>query len=582
MNKSALVAIAAVVTGVVAAILCRAQTAPSTPATPFPVTITIDAAKPTGDLNPIWRWCGYDEPNYTYAPNGKKLIAQFTGDQNSPFGPASFRAHSLLVTGDGTPHLKWGSTNAYTEDDQGKPVYNWTILDKIFDTYIDAGGKPYAQIGFMPKALSLKPEPYEHHWKPGDPYSNIYTGWTTPPRDYDKWRELCFQWALHCIDKYGMAKVKTWNWEVWNEANGGYLVPSTPGGNKVVDYEKIWDYAADGIRKAIPDAIVGGAETAGDGGKFQRDFIEHCINGTNFATGKKGSPLGLIAFHAKGAPANFRQTGHVRMGISNQLTTINNGFKIVTARPETANLPVVIGESDPDGCAACQSYNGLYPELGYRNSSLFAAYTIEQLTRTMDLAARDNVHLLGAVTWAFEFEDQPIFGGFRALATDGVALPVLNTFRMLNKMGTKRLPVTSTGDLGLDAISSRGVRGNPDVHALASRDEKRVTIISWNYHDDDLPGPAAAIAINITGLPVELSKIKMTEWRIDDTHSNAFTAWKAMGSPAKPTPEQHQQLEAASELAVSQIPIDLPIAGGNATVNLNVPRQAVSLVELSW
>jgi xylan 1,4-beta-xylosidase len=582
MRKSARIIIAAVVSGIVAAELFPAQTVLSAPPPSLPVTITIDAAKPTGDLNPIWRWCGYDEPNYTYAPNGKKLIAQFTGDKNSPFGPASFRTHSLLVTGDGTPHLKWGSTNVYTEDDRGRPIYNWAILDKIFDAYIDTGGKPYAQIGFMPKALSLRPEPYEHHWKPGDPYGTIFTGWTTPPKDYDKWRELCYQWALHCVERYGMAKVKSWNWEVWNEANIGYLVPSTPGGNKVVDYEKIWDYAADGIRKAIPEAVIGGAETAGAGGNFQREFIEHCINGTNYATGTKGSPLGLIAFHAKGAPANFRQTGHVRMGIANQLAAINDGFRIATARPETAKLPVVIGESDPDGCAACQSYHGLYPELGYRNSSLFAAYTIEQLARTVDLADRLNVHLLGAVTWAFEFENQPIFGGFRALATDGVALPVLNTFRMLNKMGAKRLPVTSTGDLGLEAIRSRGVRGAPDVYALASRDERRVTIISWNYHDDDLPGPAAEITLNVSSLPADLAKARITEWRIDDTHSNAYTAWKTMGSPEKPTPEQHRQLEAASDLAVTQSPTDLPIAGGNATMKLNIPRQGVCLVELSW
>jgi xylan 1,4-beta-xylosidase len=582
MRQSVQTVIVSAVIGVVAACSCQTRAVPSTPPPSFPVTITIDAAKPTGDLNPIWRWCGYDEPNYTYAPNGKKLIAQFTGEKNSPFGPASFRTHSLLVTGDGTPHLKWGSTNAYTEDDQGRPTYDWTILDKIFDTYLDAGGKPYAQIGFMPKALSLKPDPYEHHWKPGDPYSNIYTGWTTPPKDYNKWRELCYQWARHCVERYGMAKVKTWNWEVWNEANIAYLVPSTPGGNKVVDYEKIWDYAADGIRKAIPDAIIGGAETAGAGGNFQREFIEHCINGTNFATGNKGSPLGLISFHAKGAPANFRQAGHVRMGIANQLATIKDGFRIATARPETAKLAVVIGESDPDGCAACQSYNGLYPEFGYRNSSLFAAYTIEQLTRTLDLADRMNVHLLGAVTWAFEFEDEPIFGGFRALATDGVALPVLNTFRMLNKMGMKRLAVTSTGDVGLEAICSRGVRGDPDVHALASRDERRVTIVSWNYHDDDLPGPTAHITLNISGLPADLVKVRMTEWRVDDTHSNAYTAWKAMGSPVKPTAEQHRQLEAASELSVSQSPTDLPIAGGHATVKLDLPRQAVSLIELAW
>jgi xylan 1,4-beta-xylosidase len=153
---------------------------------------------------------------------------------------------------------------------------------------------------------------------------------------------------------------------------------------------------------------------------------------------------------------------------------------------------------------------------------------------------------------------------------------------MLNKMGTKRLPVTSTGDLGLETICRHGVRGDPDVHALASRDEKRVTIISWNYHDDDEPGPTAQVTLSISGLPAGLAKVQMTEWLIDDTHSNAYTAWHAMGSPVRPTPEQHQQLEMASDLAVSQGPTGLPITGGNATVKLNVPRQAVCLVELSW
>jgi xylan 1,4-beta-xylosidase len=550
------------------------------------VTITVDASKPVGALNPIWRWDGYDEPNYTYAPNGKKLVNQFTGDKNSPFGPAYFRAHSLLVTGDGKGRPKWGSTNAYTEDAAGNPVYDWTIIDKIFDTYIEAGAKPYAQIGFMPKALSLRPEPYEHNWKPGDPYGNIYTGWTTPPNNYDKWRELNYQWAKHCVEKYGMEEVKKWYWEVWNEPNIAYFTAAQRGGNKVEDYCKVWDYAADGIRKAIPDAIISGAETAGDGGQFQKDFIEHCINGTNYATGKKGSPLGMISFHAKGNmgdSAGFKQRGFVRMGISAQLATINAGFRIVAARPETAKLPIVIGESDPDGCAACQAYNGLYPENGYRNGSIFAAYTIDQLTRTMDLAERNNVNIKGSVNWAFEFEEQPLFAGFRALATDGIALPVLNTYRMLNKMGTQRLAVNSTGDVTLNTIMRQGVRGpNSDVMALASRDDKRITVIVWNYHDDEVPGPAADVALNIAGVPADVTKLKMTEWRVDETHSNAHTAWVKMDSPKAPTPEQRAQLEAASELAKVQEGVQVPAAEGKVNVKLSLPREALSLVELSW
>ena len=582
MKPVRVIASAVIVVSIVA-VAAQASSAPAS--SPVPVTITVDAAQPMGSLRPIWRWCGYDEPNYTYAPNGRKLVSQFTGDKKSPFGPAYFRTHNLLVTGDGTPKPKWGSTNAYTEDAAGNPVYSWTIIDRIFDTYMAAGAKPYVEVGFMPKALSLRPDPYEHNWTPARG-GNLYTGWTSPPNNYDKWRELNYQWAKHCVEKYGMDEVKHWYWEVWNEPNIGYLTAAQRGGNKMQDYCRIWDYAADGIRKAIPDAIISGAETAGDGGQFQRDFIEHCINGTNYATGQKGSPLGMISFHAKGSMGNsrqYRQRGFVRMGVSAQLSTINAGFNIVRSRAETASLPVVIGESDPDGCAACQSYEGLYPENGYRNGSIFAAYTIEQLTRTMDLADRDKINIKGAVTWVFEFEDQPIFAGFRTLSTQGIALPVLNTFRMLNKMGTTRLAATSTGDIGLDTILRQGVRGaNSDVQALASKDDRRITIIAWNYHDDEVPGPDAQVSLNIAGIPANAANVKLTEWRVDQTHSNAHTAWVNMGSPKTPTPQQRQQIETASDLATVRTDVQVPVTGGAATVSLTLPREAVSLIELRW
>src|SRR6266852_5680744 len=98
---------------------------------------------------------------------GKKLLSEISALSRVP---VYVRAHSLLVTGDGEAALKWGSTNAYTEDASGKPVYDWTITDRIFDTYIERKMKPLVQIGFMPQAFSSHPEPYRHHWKPGDNY----------------------------------------------------------------------------------------------------------------------------------------------------------------------------------------------------------------------------------------------------------------------------------------------------------------------------------------------------------------------------------------------------------------------------
>ena len=169
------------------------------------VLVTVDLKKTVGDMYPMWAWFGYDEPNYTYMKDGKKLLSEIAA--LSPV-PVYVRAHSLMVTGDGVAALKWGSTNMYTEDAAGNPIYSWNIVDSIFDTYVKRGMKPLAQIGFMPEALSTNPKPYRHYWKPGDKYTDIMTGWSYPPKDYNKWRELVYQWVKHCVERYGKRRWK--------------------------------------------------------------------------------------------------------------------------------------------------------------------------------------------------------------------------------------------------------------------------------------------------------------------------------------------------------------------------------------
>ncbi len=179
------------------------------------VTIQVHADRSEGPLPPIWTYFGYDEPNYTYAPNGKKLLGELAALDSRP---VYVRVHNLLTTGDGSSSLKWGSTNVYTEDASGNPIYSWLILDQIFDTFHAAGIKPLVEIGFMPKALSTHPDPYRHDFPRGD----IFTGWAYPPKDYAKWSELVFQFVSHLRERYGEAEVKTWLWEVWNEPDIGY------------------------------------------------------------------------------------------------------------------------------------------------------------------------------------------------------------------------------------------------------------------------------------------------------------------------------------------------------------------------
>ena len=532
----------------------------------FPVAIRVQANQPVGEWKPIWRFFGADEPNYATRPDGRNLMAELGRLRTNE---VFFRAHNLLTSGDGTPALKWGSTGVYDEDAQGNPVYQWTILDQIFDTYRECGVRPYVEIGFMPKALSVRPEPYQHHWTPKAKYGDIYTGWAYPPKNYAKWSELVFQWAKHDVERYGRDEVASWYWETWNEANIGYWQ------GQPEEFFRLHDCAVDAVRRALPGAKVGGPDSAGGGTKFLREFLAHCVQGTNSVTGRIGTPVDFISFHAKGSPVFTND--HVRMGIANQLRDMDSAFKIIASFPELKNKPVIIGESDPDGCAACQG-----DQLGYRNGSIYASYTAASIARELQLADRCGVNLEGALTWAFEFEGQPLFAGFRVLASGGVDLPVLNVFRMLSQMSGQRLAVESDGAIPLDDILKAGVRARPDVSALASLDQDRLSVLAWHYHDDDLPGPDAEVGLTIEGLPPNVPQARFEQFRIDISHGNAFTVWKSMGSPLKPTPEQFAQLEKAGQLAALESPGNLTITNGRIVLPLRLPRQSVSLLVVSW
>ncbi|MGV7210743.1 GH39 family glycosyl hydrolase [Oxalobacteraceae bacterium A2-2] len=554
------------------AALALAAAAPCCLAAPpasTPVKLTVDAAQTQGPMTPIWAWFGYDEPNYTTAPNGRQLLSDIAA--LSPV-PVYVRAHNLMTSGDGSYALKWGSTGMYSEDADGKPVYDWTIIDQIFDTYIQRGMKPLAQIGFMPQALSQRPQPYQHQWKPGAPYQDILTGWATPPKDYDKWAELIYQWVRHCVQRYGQKEVESWYWEVWNEPDGLYLIaPDTK-----LAYFKMYDYAADAVKRALPTARFGGPHTAGQG-KFMDDFLQHALHGVNYKTGKTGSPLDFVAFHAKGQPQVVG--GRVRMGMGIHFQRLDRGFALVEKYPELKGIPVIIGESDPEGCAACGMQTN--PENAYRNGTLYASYTAASIAREYELAARRGVKLIGAVNWSFEFEDQPWFAGFRDLATNGVNKPVLNVFRMFGMMRGERVAVGGDQAYDTAAIMAGGVRGaRTDINALASRDAHGIAVLVWNYHDDDIIDAGSPVELQVSGIPA--GQVKLRHYRIDQEHSNAYAAWLRMGSPAQPTAAQVAQLKQASELAEAAPAGTLATPEGKASIRFQLPRQAVSLITLSY
>ena len=308
------------------------------------VQIDVHANRSDGPLAPIWTYFGYDEPNYSYAPNGRKLLAELSALSPTP---VYVRVHNLLTLGDGSSSLKWGSTNVYTEDAAGNPFTAGPFSTRFSMRFMQQASSPWSKSVSCPKLSRPIHNPYRHNFPNGD----IFTGWAYPPKDYQKWSELVFQFVRHLRERYGDAEVKTWLWEVWNEPDIPYW-KGTPE-----EYFKLYDFSADAILRALPGARIGGPDSTGPANpkaaEFLRLFLEHCAHQKNYASGKIGSRLDFISYHPKGSPK--WEGGHVRMGIARQLESIEQGFKIVMSFPEWRHTPIVLGESDPEGCAACSA-----------------------------------------------------------------------------------------------------------------------------------------------------------------------------------------------------------------------------------
>ncbi len=549
--------------------VCAASVAQSDAA--GPVNIRVDLEKSLGPYAPIYRWFGYDESNYTTMKYGKQLLREL---HDLTPEPVYIRAHHLLTSGSGVAELKWSSSNVFSLDANGKSVYDFTITDQTFDEYQRAGVRPFVELGFMPKDLAANVpgvSEYQVHY----PRPTMAGASNNPPKDYAMWGELVRKFTEHLVERYGRDKVSAWYFEVWNEPDIVYWHGTQD------EYFKLYDYAVAGVRAALPGAKVGGPATTGPGSeksiRFLEAFLNHCLSGRSAADGK-AVPLNFISFHPKGHPETV--DGHVRMGLAEELKAAQTGFDIVAKYPRFKGLPVILSEADPEGCAACSIK--INPANAYRNGPLYAAYTAVAMKSLLELGDQSGVNLAGILSWSFEFEGKEYFEGFRTLATNGIDKPILNVFRMAGLMAGDRVETDSDGKVRLGEILKSGVRQAPDVDAFATKAAHQATAMVWNYHDDDVQAPAAKVRVTIAGIPAGVKRVLLEHYRIDDTHSDAYTVWKAMGSPQSPTGEQYARLKAAGQLELMTSPEWLDVNRDGVTIEMELPRQATSLLRLQW
>ena len=529
------------------------------------VWVDVDRREP---LRRIWRYVGYDEPNYTYTPGGRLLLSKLGQMADAPY---FIRCHFMLCSGDGTGSPKWGSSNVYTEDSDGNSVYSWAIIDRILDTILETGNTPFVEIGFMPQALSSAP--------PELPYEGARAeGWRYPPKDYRRWRDLIDALGAHCLGRYGLREVSRWYWELWNEPDISYWRGT------VEEYCRLYDCTVDGLLSAIPQARVGGPGTTSPGrpeaGAFLRAFLEHCLHGVNAVTGQVGTRLDYLSFHTKGGGYGVEPDAPKKTPtLSTLVGHVDAGLGIIAEFPELRGHEVNLSECDPDGWAAGSIREN--PNLFYRNSEYYASYVANAACKLIDRAGVLGPRVDGMLTWAFQFEDRELFAGLRTLSTDGIDKPVLNVFRLLARLGGMRCQLISDG--ARDPVLQEAGDGPdtpPDISGIAAIDQAdRIQVLLCSHHDDWDVHQRTQVGVRVSGLESG-KRYVVYGTMIDDTYANAHTAWVRMDKPRPPSAEQRLMLEEASRL--ERLRLEEVAVGADGVADLAIPLRAHSVCLLEF
>lgn len=538
-------------------------------------SVKVDCSKKLGKIDRIWRSIGYDEINWTYTPTGKDIYRQIKelGD-----GPCYVRNHNALTSGNGLSSPAWGATNCYREDEEGNSIYNWTIIDRVYDTFVEHNCKPIIELGFMPHHLSIHSGITELGFMPD--HFSIHSGkeprnsWGYPPKDYEKWKELCHRFTSHLVGRYGLAQVRTWYFAVWNEPDVGYWMPELgdESQEKIDEYCKLYDYAASGVLSVDSKLKFGGPELA-DSPLFLERFLEHCARGRNYVTGDRGSRLDFISIHAKAT--GLDRTGKVPSPDFHRMVVgrIHDYKSILQKYPQFSNRPLLLDEWDIDWGTIVGVHDA--PDFVFRNNSYYPTFLCRMAKELLDVKIKERFNIELFTTWAFYFQGKRCFEGQRELFdTYGIRKPVFNAFKMLAYLGEERLELRSDDTEKDDSKYDRF----PTVDGVATLSgDKQVQLMVWYQVRDQYARGEKRVRIRLDCLPWKGS-VWIQHYRIDETHSNAHTIWKALGSPDYPTPEELAMIKKREGLEKYQPDKMTIVEKGHLSISVEMPMHSVSLL----
>lgn len=385
----------------------------------------------------------------------------------------------------------------YDEDQSGKPVYNFSYVDQIYDGLLENGIRPFVEISFMPRklALNLQPHPFWYKQLP------------SPPKDPAKWAALIDAFTRHLEERYGKGEVQQWYFEVWNEPN----IDFWNGSPQQATYFQLYDETAKTIKGVDPALRVGGPATAQ--AAWADAFIAHCV--------KNKVPFDFVSTHVYG--------NDVSKDIFGKEMDIKR--RDMVARAAKKVYDQVKASEAPDTPIFWTEYNASYMNQPEVTDSPFMGPWLANNIRECDGLAQMMSY------WDFSdvFEEQgvikkPFYGGYGLVAERGIPKAAFRAFELLHRLGDTRL-------------------SNPSENALVTRNaDGSLAVALWNYAEPGEAGSAKTFRIDLKNTPFHGYRVQ----QVGPQNGSALEAWQRMGSPASPTLPQIAELLKASEMAPPQ------------------------------
>ena len=519
---------------------------------PGRIALTVDVGKKLGPVRRSWRAISVAdtvEQNTDFAGPEGDAMRVIGADKTFDYARIAWHANRNASR---WVRYRYG-TPIYTEDADGKPVYQFADQDKLIDNLRACGLRPMVLLHTLPRELASEPPRDERK------------GCCCPPKDYGQWQRLVKTFVQHYADKYGADEVARWYWEIWNEPDLWWHNWKAGGKHAGYDaYFKLYDHAAAAIRSVVPEAKVGGPAIAGWPRDYCRQLLVHAVEGTNAVTGQTGSPLGFLSYHCydgtfgqmlKLYEAKSILDKHAK-GRAVEVHATEYGNAIwgarVSGRYQAAALCQMI-----DACRYAEQQDGA------RLDWLYWFGTMRSFSATSDswfvppsAKARQQITTL-----------------FLHVKGTVLAKPVYNAYRALRWLDGEWLAVS-------------GAHLGQAVHVLAtvSKDGRQLAVLVYRHDwlDRSGSGSVVPVTVSVRGLPFG-GRVRVRQFRIDSGHGDVFAAWRAQGSPshAAITAEQVRAIEAHSGLETLEegtLPVE---RGGVWTAASDLEPHAVALFVLT-